>query len=226
MQTQLTNRNYTLPQQRVTSLANTLNHALSAFNIVAAVRLDFAYSGRTVLDHPSISIFNAFDTFMNRLRRMKVKGEIINFFVSWKKEFSQAKGEHIHTVFYFNHSRFSSFDATSHIFKKMNTLWQTCSMNLPLGQKAYINIIPAYYCENDDVFRAKPSNKVNGHQYKIKNYFTILTKDKMAREQLPEYHKQKHLFHKACGFFHWISYLAKTEQQAAVRKSLGSVRNG
>jgi hypothetical protein len=107
----------------------------------------------------------------------------------------------------------------------MDDLWQRCSDNLPLQQKAYINIIPAYYCESEDVFRAKPSSEVNGDQYKIKNYFTILTNDKMVQEQLPEYHKQKHLLHKPCGFFHWISYLAKTEQQAGLRKNLGSVRN-
>jgi hypothetical protein len=225
IQAPLTNRNYTIPLQRVTLLTDTLNQALSTFNVVTAVRLDFSYSGDTVLDHPSISIFNAFDTFMNRLRRIKVKGETISFFANWKKEFTQAKGDHIHTVFYFNHSSFSSFDARSHLFKQMGTLWQRCTENLPLEQKAHINIIPAYLCESDDVFRAKPWNEVNEQQYKINHYFTILTNDKVKEEQLLPYHRQKHLMHKTCGFFYWISYLGKTEQQAGLRKSLGSVRS-
>jgi hypothetical protein len=223
--TPLTNSNYTIPQQRKTLLTYTLNEALSAFNVVTAVRLDFFYSGNTVLDHPSISIFNAFDIFINRLRRIKVKGETISFFANWKKEFTQAKGDHIHTVFYFNHRSYSSFDARSLLFKKMLTIWQRCTENLPLEQKAHINIIPAYLCESDDVFRAKPSNEVNEQQYKIKHYFTILTNDIVEKEQLPPYHRQKHLMKKACGFFYWISYLGKTEQQAGVRKSLGIVIN-
>lgn len=223
------NHEYTLNNKRVKALTDSLYQCMNnpQWDMgVLAVRMDFTIpKGRSIIeDIPSVDTYGCFDNFLNRIRRVLVDGQIINCVVNWKREFSTKKGKHIHTVWYFNRRQFPEFAANLKLFNTIRNVWERCSDNPALDNVGTINIVESYLSESTEYYRAKPFPNGN-ERFQKPHYYTILTNNPMIYAGLEEFHQQKHLFDKPCGFMHWVSYLAKTEQQAPVRKSFGIINN-
>lgn len=222
------NNNYTLQKDRIDTLIGTLIACVTNpnwYNGVLAVRLDFSVSNQQNLlqDVPTIDVYECFDVFLNRLRRKQANGSKLHYMANWKKEYSRKKGKHIHTVFYFDHNQVTSCAPTSILFELLRDLWERCSYNPTLNQSGFINIVPAYLCESKSSFRAQPYS--SEECYSQPHFHTILVNNTETLAGLSEYDQQKHLKEHPCGIIHWISYLAKQEQAAPVKKAFGTVSN-
>lgn len=226
----LTNDNYELCEYRLNEMLETLINAIN-FNIrgntLLAVRLDFSIPNVNInnIDMPSINIYEEFDKFMNRLRAKRLMGQEIRFVANWKKEYSSAKGRHIHTVFYFDPHQFATFGPNTKLFRLIKQLWEYRTDDCSLPSSGYVNIIPSYLCETWDEFRAKPSPWFKEERFLEPHYYTILTNDPKVYRSLGEFHQQKHQLGHKCGFLYWISYLAKKEQESGLRRSIGTTKN-
>jgi hypothetical protein len=189
--------------------------------------MDFSISNNNLLDNdqPFVDVYQNYDIFLNRLRRVKFSSTKIRFIANWKKEFSIEKGPHVHTVFYFDYTQVKKFSPKTKLFQQIEGLWASHTKEACFPAKANIHIVPSYLCESTSVFRAQPYQGTDDPKYREKHFYTILTKNYDLFEELDEYHQQKHFFDKPCGFVYWLSYMAKTEQQAPLKTSFGVVRN-
>lgn len=194
------NAAYDLNESSLKELIQTLEQAIRTYGTVTAVRMDFSlkkapedqYIGKSNED-----IQECFQAFLNRLNKAD-----LDIMMNWKLERSPAKGLHIHTVFYFNYEQVKTFTTKSQIFKRFKHEWEKQT-----DDNGNINICTSSLAKDDNSFCVRD----NG------NYpYTILSN----QEELPisEYNKQKNRLDKKAGFTHWISYLAKIEQEASDKR--------
>lgn len=223
------NNTYDLSTNKLDTLISTQQMALSTFNAVTAVRLDFGLSkmlrGDVEYQHLMLNgdITTVFTKFLNRLKRKKGKGgSQFQYLMNWKVERSKQKGLHIHTVFYFDNTQvpiFTNNPRHCEAYKLIKELW--LELTVGFGTHKLCNSALAY---DDSQF-----NVHNGEKYT----YTILSNDCALISLKGEYHCQKNRHTTTAGWFRWISYLAKdgeregnTNQLASsVRKRMGKSQN-
>jgi len=208
------NSSYEMNLTTLTALQTTLNCALSVFDVVTAVRLDFSIKMAPedqCIGACDSDIVDCFEEFTNRL----YKSKRVEYFMNWKLEWSELKGYHIHTVFYFNHELTKSFTLNSDAFRDFKSRWDKVT-----DENGNINICQSGLADTED------SYSVRGPEI---HHYVLLTKNVDALNDLSlsdsnvKFHQQKNKQQKKCGFFYWISYLAKTDQKAMpFKKRFGS----
>ncbi len=194
------NATYSLNEHSLKELENTLRYALSTYRTVTAVRLDFSIkkaSQDECLEASSEDIQGCFQTFLNRIHKLLE----LDMCMNWKLERSNKKGLHIHTVFYFNYSQVKTFTAQGKLFLDLRSEWRRIT-----GEQGNINICSSGLSDTKEKFQVK-----GNRQYTI---LGNIPKDQTDKN----YHQQKNQLTEKAGFFHWISYLAKTEQQATDKR--------
>ena len=203
------NSKYDLCLGTLLSLVETLEQAKSNFKIITAVRLDFSIK-KAPLDEfigsSNPDIMECFADFMNRL----YKDTSIEYVMNWKLEWSESKGFHIHTVFYFNHSLTKAFTLTSKVYELFISRWNTAT-----DENGNINICTSCIADDEDTYKVRGGD---AYQYAILAKDITLLNQMKLNDGAKKYHQQKNQLGKKCGFFHWVSYLAKTEQVAPNHK--------
>lgn len=209
------NSKYDLCLRTLLSLADTLENALSHFNVLTAVRLDFSIKKAPLDEYIGCSnsdIMSSFNDFMNRLYKEKN----MEYFMNWKLEWSESKGFHIHSVFYFNHLLTKTFTVNSIVYKQFTSRWDKAT-----DGNGNINICSSCIAPDDNSYRVRGELE---YQYALlTENIESLNKIKLS-DKAKQYHQQKNLLDKKCGFYHWISYLAKTEQLAPQHNKCFGVR--
>lgn len=199
------NSKYDLCACTLLLLENTLEHALSHFNMITAVRLDFSIKKAPqdqYIGYSNSDIMYCFNEFMNRLYKEKN----MEYLVNWKLEWSKPKGFHIHSVFYFNHRLTKTFTNNSNVYEIFRFRWDNAT-----DGNGNINICSSCIAPDEDSYRVRGEHE---YQYVLlTKKVELLNKIKLS-DKAKQYHQQKNLLDKKCGFYHWISYLAKTEQLA------------
>ena len=199
------NQSYDLNRAHLDYLITTLDFALEHFTTTTAVRLDFSIKKLShtdeCLEASSDNIQECFQKLLNRLHKQTELKMLMN----WKLEESEKKGLHIHTVFYFNHEKVKTFTTEGELFKWILDTWKEIT-----GTHGNINICEGGLSDKDNTFS---TNKTS--QYTVLGNLEALKTNK-------DYHQQKNRFDKKAGFFHWISYLAKTTQKSTKKKTFGT----
>lgn len=201
------NSAYDLNESSLKELIKTLQQAVRTYGTVTAVRMDFSLKKAPQDQHIGKSneeIQECFQAFLNRLNKAD-----LDMMMNWKLERSSAKGLHIHTVFYFNYEQVNTFTTKSQTFKRFKHEWKRQT-----DDNGNINICTSSLAKDDNSFCVRD----NG------NYpYTILsnTEEKLTTS---EYNKQKNRLDKKAGFIHWISYLAKTSQEASDKRKRAGKR--
>lgn len=200
------NQSYDLNQTHLDHLVTTLHLALEHYPTVTAVRLDFSIKKLSHTDEcveaSSDNIQECFQKLLNRLNKQTELKMLMN----WKLERSQEKGLHIHTVFYFSYEKVKTFTTKGEFFKYLLDTWKGVT-----GTHGSINICEGGLADNDNTFSTNKTSQ-----------YTVLGKLETLQINNEAYHQQKNLFEENAGFFHWISYLAKTSQKASQRKTFGT----
>lgn len=182
-------------------LIKTFNDALAEWEVIRAIRLDFSLPAsmtseeQAVLDIPDL--LTAYQKLNDRLRKK------ISLKRNWKVEFSEDKGLHIHTVYYFDSKQVTGFNLKANLYKTICGWWGDIT-----NEKGIINLVPSYKSDSDNAFAT------SGQPH----YSTLLTKNtshlNTTSKEAYLYNIQKNKHHCPAGWVHWISYLAKDEQNA------------
>ena len=199
------NSSYDLSEFTLNALISTLTRARFHLENLTAVRLDFSIKKAPLDEYIGCSnpdVMCCFNEFMNRLYKV----ESIEYFMNWKLEWSESKGFHIHAVFYFNHSLIKTFSLTSNTYKLFNERWDSATEG-----NGNINICKSSIALKEDAYSV--SGEQSYHSVIIPKDIALLSRMDLNDNAL-KFHLQKLQLNKKCGFFHWVSYLAKTDQLA------------